>query len=107
MVFPTWSVPRCYKQGTKLRLSQFCTGDCKERINARKAEESPLLVAVVRERLVRCKEGCEGRTYAREAQESPLLEAVARKRLVKTWQASRDLVRAMVIFELTILAVAL
>jgi hypothetical protein len=31
-----------------------------------------------------CTGGCEERTWAREAEESPLLEAVTRERLVKT-----------------------
>jgi hypothetical protein len=31
-----------------------------------------------------CMGGCEDRTRAREAEESPLLEAIARERLVKT-----------------------
>jgi hypothetical protein len=35
--------------------------------------------------------GCENRTRAREAEESPLLEAVARERLVKTQQAGKRL----------------
>jgi hypothetical protein len=30
-VFSTWSVPRHYKQGTRLERSQFCTGVCEER----------------------------------------------------------------------------
>jgi hypothetical protein len=30
-VFSVWSVPRCYKQGTRLEASQFCTGVCEER----------------------------------------------------------------------------
>jgi hypothetical protein len=55
-----WSVPRCYKQETVLELNQFPTGVCEER------------------------------TWAREAEESPLLEAVARERLVKTLQAGKD-----------------
>jgi hypothetical protein len=33
--------------------------------------------------------GCEERTSAREAEESPLLEAVARERLMKTKQARK------------------
>jgi hypothetical protein len=35
--------------------------------------------------------GCEERTWARETEESPLLEAVARKRLVKPQQAGKRL----------------
>jgi hypothetical protein len=52
-VFLMWSEPRCYKQGTRLQLSQSCTIVCKDRTWAREAEESPLLEAVVRERLVK------------------------------------------------------
>jgi hypothetical protein len=40
------SVPRCYKQGKRLELSQFCTGVCEDRIWTRKVEEAPLLEAV-------------------------------------------------------------
>jgi hypothetical protein len=47
------SVPRYYKQGKKLELSQFCKGVCEERTSAREAEESPLLEAVARERLLK------------------------------------------------------
>jgi hypothetical protein len=36
-----------------------------------------------------CTRGCEDRTLAREAEESPLLEAVARERLMKTQQAGK------------------
>jgi hypothetical protein len=43
----------------------------------------------------------------REAEESPLLEAVARERLVKTQQAGKGLAGAVVICELWRLAVAL
>jgi hypothetical protein len=43
----------------------------------------------------------------REAEESPLLEAVARVRLVKTQQAAKGLADALVICELCRLAVAL
>jgi hypothetical protein len=38
-----------------------------------------------------CTGRCEERTWPREAEESPLLEAVARERLVKTQQAGRRL----------------
>jgi hypothetical protein len=38
----------------------------------------------------------EGRTLALEAEESPLLEAVARERLVKTQQAGKFLAGAVV-----------
>jgi hypothetical protein len=34
-----------------------------------------------------CTGGCEDRTLAREAEESPMLEAVVRERLLKTQQA--------------------
>jgi hypothetical protein len=44
-----WSVPRCYMQGTKSVVTQFCVGGCEERALAREAEESPLLEAVTRE----------------------------------------------------------
>jgi hypothetical protein len=57
-----WSMPRCYKQGTRLELSQVYMGVC------------------------------EVRTWAHEAEESPLLEAIARKCLMKTLQAGEDLV---------------
>jgi hypothetical protein len=30
-VFSMWSLPRCYKQGARLELSQFCMGVCEER----------------------------------------------------------------------------
>jgi hypothetical protein len=42
-----------------------------------------------------------------EAEESPLLEAVTRKRLVKTLQAGEDLVFAVVVCEVWRLAMAL
>jgi hypothetical protein len=44
-----------------------------------------------------CTGGCEERTWAREAEESPLLEAVARERLMKIQQAGKRLASAMVI----------
>jgi hypothetical protein len=50
---------------------------------------------------------CEERTRAREAEESSLLEAAARERLVKTQQAGKDLAGVVVICELWRLAVAL
>jgi hypothetical protein len=43
---------------------------------------------------------CEERAGGREAEESLLLEAVARERLVKTRQAGKGLAGAMVICEL-------
>jgi hypothetical protein len=73
----TWSVPRCYKQGSKLIEREFCTG------------------------------GCEERTSGREAKESQLLEAVARERLVKRQQAGKGLVGAVVICKLWRLELAL
>jgi hypothetical protein len=45
----TWSVPRRYKQGTKSFVSHFS----EERTWAREAEESPLLEAVVRGRMMK------------------------------------------------------
>jgi hypothetical protein len=39
---------------------------------------------------------CEEKIYASAVEESPLLEAVARERLVKTQQAGKDLVHAVV-----------
>jgi hypothetical protein len=72
-----WSVPKCYKQGTWLELSQFCTGVCEEE------------------------------TSAREAEEFRLLEAAPRERPEKTQQDGEGLARAVVICELWILAVAL
>jgi hypothetical protein len=30
-LFSVWSLPRFYEQGTRLELSQFCTGVCEER----------------------------------------------------------------------------
>jgi hypothetical protein len=76
-VFSMWIVPRCYKERTKLVDSQFCTGVSEER------------------------------TSAHEAEESPLLEAVARERLVNTQQAGKDLAGAVVIYELRRLTLAL
>jgi hypothetical protein len=69
-MFSTWSVLRCYNQGTTLELRQFCTGVC-------------------------------------EAEESPLLEAIVRERLVKTQQAGKGLAGAVVISELWRLPVTL
>jgi hypothetical protein len=43
----------------------------------------------------------------REAEESPLLEAIARERLVKTQQAGKGLARSMVMCELWRLAMTL
>jgi hypothetical protein len=50
---------------------------------------------------------CDERNWEREAEESPLLEAVARERLVKTQQAGKGLSGAVVICELWWLAVEL
>jgi hypothetical protein len=47
-----------------------------------------------------CTGGCDKRTLAREAEESPLLEAIARERLVKTQQAGKGVAGAVVICEL-------
>jgi hypothetical protein len=46
-----------------------------------------------------CKGGCEDRIRVHEAEESPLLEAVARERLVKPQQAGKGLAGAVVICE--------
>jgi hypothetical protein len=54
-----------------------------------------------------CTGGCEERIWAREAEDSQLLEAVIRERLVKTQQAGKCLAGAVVICELWRLAVAL
>jgi hypothetical protein len=69
-VISIWLLPRCCQEGTKLMSS----------------EES-------------CMGGCEDRPSARETEESPLLQAHARKRLVKTQQAGKDLACAGVICE--------
>jgi hypothetical protein len=45
--------------------------------------------------------------WAREAEESPLLEAVAKKRLMKKQQAGKGLAGAIVIYEWWRLAIAL
>jgi hypothetical protein len=47
-----------------------------------------------------CMGFCEEATWVLEAEESPLLEAVARERLMKTQQAGKGLTCAMVIYEL-------
>jgi hypothetical protein len=51
--------------------------------------------------------GCDQRTWEREAEESPLLEAVARVRLVKTQQAGKGLACAVVNCEVWRLEIAL
>jgi hypothetical protein len=48
-----WSMPRYYKQGAWLELSQFCTGVCKERTSGREAEECQLLKSVTTKRPVK------------------------------------------------------
>jgi hypothetical protein len=30
-LFSVWSMPRCYKQETRLELGHFCTGVCEDR----------------------------------------------------------------------------
>jgi hypothetical protein len=50
---------------------------------------------------------CEERIWAREDEESPLLEAIARERLVKTQQTGKGLAGAVVICELWSIAVAM
>jgi hypothetical protein len=54
-----------------------------------------------------CAGGCKGRTWEREAEESLLLYAVDRERLVKTQQAGKGLASAVVICELWRVAVTL
>jgi hypothetical protein len=54
-----------------------------------------------------CVGGFEDRTWGREAEESPLLEAGARERLMKIQQAGKGLAGAVVICEMWRLAVAL
>jgi hypothetical protein len=52
----------------------FLCGPCRDVISTGQSEKKVWF----------CTGGCEERTWAREAEESPLLEAVARERLVKT-----------------------
>jgi hypothetical protein len=54
-----------------------------------------------------CMGDCEDRTWEREAEQSPLLEAVTRERLMKTQQAGKGLAGTVVICELWWLAVVL
>jgi hypothetical protein len=54
-----------------------------------------------------CTGGYEDRTRAREAEESPLVEAIARERLMKTQQAGKCLAGTVVICEMWRFAVAL
>jgi hypothetical protein len=56
----TWSLPRCYKQGTKSVVRELCAGDCEDRIRARAAEESLLLEAVAREMVVKTQNAGKG-----------------------------------------------
>jgi hypothetical protein len=72
-MFLRWSVLRCNNQGTKSVLYEVC----------------------------------EERSWAREAEESPLLEAVVRERLVKKQQAGKGLACGVLICELRRLALAL
>jgi hypothetical protein len=51
-VFSMWSVPRCYKQGTRLKLSPV-RESVKRKLCICEAEESPLLEAVTRKLLVK------------------------------------------------------
>jgi hypothetical protein len=51
--------------------------------------------------------GCEDRNCVHEAEESPLLEAAARERLVKTQQTRTRLAGAVVIYDLRRFVVAL
>jgi hypothetical protein len=66
-----WSVPRIYRQysGSNEWTVEFSKG------------------------------GCEERTYEHEGEESTLLEAVERERLVKIQQAEKGLAGGVVIFE--------
>jgi hypothetical protein len=41
--------------GCELRV-EFCTGGCQDRISAREAEESPLVEAIARERLMKAQQ---------------------------------------------------
>jgi hypothetical protein len=66
-VFSMWSLPWCYKQETTLVDNLVLYG----RLWSRESVEF-------------CKGGREDRTWARKAEESPLLEAVVRERLMKT-----------------------
>jgi hypothetical protein len=50
---------------------------------------------------------CTGRTWAREAEESPLLEAVVRERLLKTLKSGEGLVFAAVVCKVWRLVMAL
>jgi hypothetical protein len=49
----TWSALRHYKQGTKSVVRELCIRGCENNTCAPEAEESPLLEAVARERLVK------------------------------------------------------
>jgi hypothetical protein len=67
----------------------FLLGPCQ--VGIRKTIRATKLVISIQLRVEFCKGGCEDRTWAREAEESSLLEAVARERLMKTQQAGRGL----------------
>jgi hypothetical protein len=54
-----------------------------------------------------CTGGCEDRTWAREAEESPLLKAVARERLVNTRQTRKCLADVVVIYKVWRLTIEL
>jgi hypothetical protein len=76
-----WSVPRCYKQGANLFVSsvKFCTGVCEDRTKASEAEESQLLEAISRERLMKTQQagkrlsGCRGYFQSVEISDSPVI----------------------------------
>jgi hypothetical protein len=51
-VFSVWSVPRCYKQGTKSVDSEICTEIC-ENMTCAGGREIATFGAVTRKRLVR------------------------------------------------------
>jgi hypothetical protein len=56
-MFSTLSAPRCYNQVSWSNESiEFCKGGWEEKIWTGEAEESPLLEAFVRERLVKAQE---------------------------------------------------
>jgi hypothetical protein len=73
-----WSLPRCYEQDSekqRVRLSiEFCKGCRYNSVDSRVVGYSP-----------------ESNDVRTEAEESPLLRAVAKQRLVTTLQAGEDL----------------
>jgi hypothetical protein len=83
---------------TKTTAEELCFvfGPCRDVINSRLIVSSQFCIGVCKERTSGCK-----------AEESPLLVAVARERLVKRQQAGKGLSGAMVICGLWRLAVAL